>query len=90
MSIFILHANFSDVLQVARHTNRGICLEYYIIGLLPGSQNFIIGAFLASEFFLNIFGVVVAYWLEFGLSFVGNGDTQIRWRVRSKCKIPFP
>jgi len=39
------------------------------------------GAFLASEFFLNIFGVVVAYWLEFGLSFVGNGDTQIRWRL---------
>ena len=38
------------------------------------------GAFIASEFTLNIFGVVVAYWLEFGLSFIGDGNTQIRWR----------
>lgn len=38
------------------------------------------GAFIAWEFTLNIFGVVVAYWLEFGLGFIGNGDTQIRWR----------
>lgn len=40
------------------------------------------GAFIASEFTLNIFGVVVAYWLEFGMGFIGNGDTQVRWRVR--------
>ena len=39
------------------------------------------GAVIAFEFTLNILGVVIAYWLEFGLSFVGNGDTQIRWRV---------
>ena len=39
------------------------------------------GAFIASEFTLNIFGVVVAYWMEFGLGFVGDGNTQIRWRV---------
>jgi len=38
------------------------------------------GAFIATEFTLNIFGVVVAYWLEFGMGFIGNGDTQIRWR----------
>lgn len=24
--------------------------------------------------------MVIAYWLEYGLSFVGNGDTQVRWR----------
>ena len=40
------------------------------------------GAFIASEFTLNIFGVVVAYWLEFGLGYVGDGNTQVRWRVR--------
>lgn len=40
------------------------------------------GAFIASEFTLNIFGVVVAYWLEFGLGFVGDGTSQVRWRVR--------
>ncbi|KAK7445732.1 hypothetical protein VKT23_014727 [Stygiomarasmius scandens] len=38
------------------------------------------GAFIALEFTLNIFGVVVAYWLEFGLGFIGDGRTQIRWR----------
>ena len=41
------------------------------------------GAFIASEFTLNIFGVVVAYWLEFGLGFVGDGSSQVRWRVRN-------
>ena len=39
------------------------------------------GAFIASEFTLNILGVVVAYWLEFGMGFVGDGDTTVRWRV---------
>lgn len=38
------------------------------------------GAFIASEFTLNIFGVVVAYWLEFALGYVGDGTTQVRWR----------
>ncbi|KAI0698285.1 general substrate transporter [Cytidiella melzeri] len=38
------------------------------------------GAFIASEFTLNIFGVVIAYWMEFGLGFVGDGTSQIRWR----------
>ncbi|KAI0742980.1 general substrate transporter [Daedaleopsis nitida] len=38
------------------------------------------GAFIASEFTLNIFGVVVAYWLEFALGFVGDGRSQVRWR----------
>ena len=42
------------------------------------------GAFIASEFTLNIFGVVVAYWLEFGLGFVGDGNTQVRWRVSDR------
>ncbi|KAF8983617.1 general substrate transporter [Cyathus striatus] len=38
------------------------------------------GAFIAMEFTLNIFGVVVAYWLEFGLGFIGDGRSPIRWR----------
>ena len=45
------------------------------------------GAFIASEFTLNIFGVVVAYWMEFGLGFIGDGDTQIRWRVNVFCEL---
>ncbi|KAK8022113.1 hypothetical protein PG993_012880, partial [Apiospora rasikravindrae] len=38
------------------------------------------GQFIAIEFTLNIFGVVVAYWLEFGLSFIDNGESAFRWR----------
>ncbi|KAJ3723704.1 general substrate transporter [Lentinula raphanica] len=38
------------------------------------------GAFISLEFTLNILGVVVAYWLEFGLGFVGDGRSQVRWR----------
>lgn len=45
------------------------------------------GAMIAFEFTLNILGVVVAYWLEFGLSFIGNGDTQVRWRVSCSCSL---
>lgn len=38
------------------------------------------GFFIALEFTLNIFGVVIAYWLEYGLSYIGDGNTQVRWR----------
>ncbi|CZR62174.1 probable transporter (major facilitator superfamily) [Phialocephala subalpina] len=38
------------------------------------------GQFIAIEFTLNIFGVVVAYWLEFGLSFIDQGASPFRWR----------
>ncbi|KAI0399892.1 general substrate transporter [Xylaria palmicola] len=38
------------------------------------------GQFIAIEFTLNIFGVVVAYWLEFGLSYIDNGGSAFRWR----------
>ncbi|KAF2767586.1 general substrate transporter [Teratosphaeria nubilosa] len=38
------------------------------------------GQFIAMEFCLNIGGVVVAYFLEFGLSFIGDGTTAFRWR----------
>ncbi|TFY63951.1 hypothetical protein EVJ58_g2943 [Rhodofomes roseus] len=45
------------------------------------------GAFIASEFTLNIVGVVVAYWIEFGLSFVGDGTSQVRWRLPIAIQI---
>ncbi|RSH93058.1 hypothetical protein EHS25_007411 [Saitozyma podzolica] len=38
------------------------------------------GQFIAIEFTLNILGVVVAYWMEYGLSYVDGGASQIRWR----------
>ncbi len=38
------------------------------------------GTFIAMEFTLNIFGVVVAYWIAYGVSFLDNGASAMRWR----------
>ncbi|KAL4967849.1 sugar porter family MFS transporter [Aspergillus stella-maris] len=38
------------------------------------------GMFIAMEFTLNIVGVVVAYWLGFGLSYISDGTSQFQWR----------
>lgn len=38
------------------------------------------GTFIAIEFALNIFGVVVAYWLGYGLSFIDAGRSEFQWR----------
>ncbi|KAI4239973.1 MAG: hypothetical protein L6R40_005405 [Gallowayella cf. fulva] len=38
------------------------------------------GQFVAIEFTLNIFGVAVAYWIEYGCSFYQNGESQFVWR----------
>lgn len=38
------------------------------------------GQFIAIEFTLNIFGVVVAYWLAYAVSFMEGGWSQFRWR----------
>ncbi|KAL8856554.1 MAG: hypothetical protein Q9178_006869 [Gyalolechia marmorata] len=38
------------------------------------------GKFVAIEFTLNIFGVAVAYWIEYGCSFYQNGESQFVWR----------
>ncbi|KAJ5602095.1 hypothetical protein N7510_011629 [Penicillium lagena] len=38
------------------------------------------GMFIAMEFTLNIVGVVIAYWLGFGLSYIDNGASEFQWR----------
>ncbi|CAI7665180.1 unnamed protein product [Penicillium crustosum] len=38
------------------------------------------GMFIAMEFTLNIVGVVVAYWLGFGLRYIDNGTSEFQWR----------
>ena len=80
---------------------RRMCCARIINGIGTGHLNAIVpvwsaevathtsrGAFIASEFTLNIFGVVVAYWLEFGLGFIGDGTSQVRWRVRNFNPLP--
>jgi MFS family permease len=47
------------------------------------------GKFIAIEFTLNIFGVVLAYWLEFGLSFIDGGKSAFRWRFPIAFQIIF-
>lgn len=47
------------------------------------------GTFIAMEFTLNIFGVVVAYWLAYGVSFIDNGESEVRWRFPIAFQI-FP
>ncbi|KAJ9479272.1 putative Sugar transporter STL1 (putative) [Pseudozyma hubeiensis] len=38
------------------------------------------GAFLGYVFIANYLGISVAYWLDFGLSFVDGGYSAVRWR----------
>ncbi|KAL6240257.1 hypothetical protein RBB50_012823 [Rhinocladiella similis] len=38
------------------------------------------GQFVSIEFTLNIFGVVAAYWIEYGTSFYGDGTSPFIWR----------
>lgn len=47
------------------------------------------GFFIAMEFTLNVFGCVVAYWLEYGLSYINQGDSVIRWRFPIAFQILF-
>ncbi|EXJ62107.1 hypothetical protein A1O7_02540 [Cladophialophora yegresii CBS 114405] len=46
------------------------------------------GQFVAIEFTLNIVGVVIAYWLEYGCSFYGNGESSFIWRFPVAFQIP--
>lgn len=39
------------------------------------------GRFVAIEFTLNIFGVVIAYWLGYACSFIDGGLSQLVWRI---------
>ena len=59
--------------------------EYLCVGF-PGRSTHSATS-IAIEFTLNIFGVVVAYWLEFGLSFIDGGASPVRWRFAVAFQI---
>jgi sugar porter (SP) family MFS transporter len=46
------------------------------------------GQFIAIEFGLNIFGVVLAYFIEYGCSFYGDGTSAFVWRFPIAFQIP--
>lgn len=39
------------------------------------------GGFLGYVFIANYLGISVAYWLNFGLAYIDNGESAIRWRL---------
>lgn len=88
-----LWAIFGAALQTAAMNPAWMIGSRFVNGIGTGILNGIVpawaselsdyssrGMFIAMEFTLNIFGVVVAYWLAYGVSFIDNGESQIRWR----------
>ncbi|KAJ9193320.1 hypothetical protein DTO021D3_8004 [Paecilomyces variotii] len=88
-----LWAVFGAALQCSAQNHNWMICARFINGIGTGILNAIVpvwatetaehtsrGQFIAIEFTLNIFGVVIAYWLEYGLSFIDAGASAIRWR----------
>ncbi|PVH76950.1 MFS transporter [Cadophora sp. DSE1049] len=86
-------AIFGAALQCSAMNSNWMIVSRLITGSGTGMLNAIVptyaaevadyksrGQFIAIEFTLNIFGVVVAYWLGYGMSFVDGGNSAIRWR----------
>ncbi|KAL5343395.1 general substrate transporter [Aspergillus crustosus] len=95
-------ATFGAALQCSAQNHNWMICSRFINGIGTGILNAIVpvwatetaehtsrGQFIAIEFTLNIFGVVLAYWLEFGLSFIDNGASPIRWRFPIAFQIIF-
>ncbi|KAK9456030.1 general substrate transporter [Dipodascopsis uninucleata] len=81
------------ILQCSAQNAQWMCAARVVNGTGTGILNAIVpvwsaetaeyksrGTFIALEFTLNIFGVLVAYWLEYSLSFINNGFSAVRWR----------
>lgn len=86
-------AIFGAALQCSAQQVAWMCGARFVNGIGTGILNAVVpvyssetaehtsrGAFIAIEFTLNIFGVVVAYWLEYGLSYIDGGFSAFRWR----------
>ncbi|CDH51916.1 mfs monosaccharide [Lichtheimia corymbifera JMRC:FSU:9682] len=82
---------FGATLQTAAQNVEWMICSRIITGVATGYLNAIVpvwsaetstpmsrGAFIAMQFTLNIFGVVVAYWLAFAMTFAP--DNSVRWR----------
>ncbi|KAH9810557.1 hypothetical protein DFH28DRAFT_1131953 [Melampsora americana] len=86
-------------LQASSQSLLWMCLARVITGFGTGNLNAIVpvwtseishhtnrGAALGFEFFLNILGLVIAYWTEFGLR---DGNQSFRWRFPLALQIVF-
>ncbi|KAL1409221.1 hypothetical protein Q8F55_006054 [Vanrija albida] len=73
----------SDWMIVARLVNgwgTGILNAIVPVWATETSDHTSRGQFIAIEFTLNIFGVVVAYWMAYGLFYIDGGRSPFRWR----------
>ncbi|KAI5797097.1 putative transporter [Pyronema domesticum] len=93
MGIFIgaIWAIFGAALQCTAMNIPWVLIARVINGIGTGILNSVVpatevsdhtsrGNTIATEFTSNIFGVVIAYWLNYGLSFIDGGNSPIRWR----------
>jgi sugar porter (SP) family MFS transporter len=93
MGVASIWTMFGAALQASAQNNEWMFVARVFNGIGTGMLNAITpvwatetashtsrGAFVAIEFTLNIFGVVVAYWLEYGLTFYGDGTSSFIWR----------
>ncbi|KAI4256035.1 MAG: hypothetical protein LQ352_002267 [Teloschistes flavicans] len=95
-------AVFGATLQCASQNHSWMICARLINGFGTGILNAIVpvwatetaehtsrGQFVAIEFTLNIFGVAVAYWIEYGCSFYKGGESEFVWRFPIAFQI-FP
>ncbi|KAK5529737.1 hypothetical protein LTR46_005017 [Exophiala xenobiotica] len=84
---------FGQSMQVAAQNANWMLCARLLAGVGTGSISAVIpvwgselvahnarGMVMAFEMFVNFAGISTSYWLEYGLSFVNHGHTQVRWR----------
>ncbi|PGH19321.1 hypothetical protein AJ80_04074 [Polytolypa hystricis UAMH7299] len=75
-----MNANWIICARLINGVGTGILNSIVPVWATETSEHKSRGQFIAIEFTLNIFGVVVAYWLAYGLSYVDDGVSAFRWR----------
>ncbi|KAH7046616.1 general substrate transporter [Macrophomina phaseolina] len=88
-----LFALLGGVLQAAAQSSDFILVARVVTGLGTGALTGITpvlvsetstashrGGYLGYVFIANYLGISVAYWLSFGLAFINNGYSDVRWR----------
>ncbi|KAG0151084.1 hypothetical protein CROQUDRAFT_37230 [Cronartium quercuum f. sp. fusiforme G11] len=92
-------AAFGAALQTSTQNITWMCLARVITGIGTGQLNALVpvwtselshhsarGAAMGFEFLLNIAGLALAYWIEFGLR---DGNQSLRWRLPLGIQIVF-
>ncbi|KAK4956956.1 hypothetical protein LTR28_005782, partial [Elasticomyces elasticus] len=73
-----IFALIGGALQAATQSSNFILVARIVTGLGTGANHR--GGYLGYVFIANYLGISIAYWLSFGLAFVNQGYSDIRWR----------